>query len=86
MWKGTTVDELIKQLQEKTGLGVDQIKSVVSGVMDFLGDKLPGPIADQVKKLLGDEGDGGDAGGDDEGGGLMDKAKDMLGGFMGGDN
>ncbi|MDJ0960549.1 MAG: hypothetical protein QNJ88_07820 [Acidimicrobiia bacterium] len=78
------MDELIKQLQEKTGLGVDQIKSVVSGVMDFLGDKLPGPIADQVKKLLGDEGGDGDGGGD-EGGGLLDQAKDMLGGFMGGD-
>lgn len=79
------MDELIKQLQEKTGLGVDQIKSVVNGVMDFLGDKLPGPIAGQVKKLLGDEGDGGDAGGDDDGG-LVDKAKDMLGGFMGGND
>lgn len=80
------MDELIKQLQEKTGLGVDQIKSVVSGVMDFLGDKLPGPIAGQVKKLLGDEGDAApEAGGDDDGG-LMDKAKDMLGGFMGGND
>ena len=80
------MDQLIKQLQEKTGLGVDQIKSVVEGVMDFLGDKLPGPIAGQVKKLLG--GDDDDAGGDeggDEGGGLMDKAKDALGGFMGND-
>ena len=78
------MDDLIKQLQEKTGLGVDQIKSVVNGVMDFLGDKLPGPIAGQVKKLLGDEGDGGDdAGG---GGGLADQAKDMLGGFMGGNS
>jgi hypothetical protein len=75
------VDELIKQLQEKTGLGVDQIKSVLSGVRDFLGDKLPGPIADQVNKFLGDE--GGAAGGD-SGGGMMDQAKDMLGGFMGG--
>jgi hypothetical protein len=81
------MDELIKQLQEKTGLGVDQIKSVVSGVMDFLGDKLPGPIAGQVKKLLGDdEGGEDDAGGDDDGGGMMDKAKDMLGGFMGGND
>ncbi len=74
------MNDLIKQLQEKTGLGVDQIKSVLDGVMDFIGDKLPGPIANQVKGLLGDDaGDGGDAGG-----GLMDKAQDMLGGFMGG--
>jgi hypothetical protein len=72
------VDELIKQLQEKTGLGVDQIKTVISGVADFLGDKLPGPIGDQVTKLL-DDGDGGDGGG-----GMVDQAKDMLGGLMGG--
>ncbi len=79
------MDELIKQLQEKTGLGVDQIKTVISGVMDYLGDKLPAPIASQVTKLLGD--DSGDGGGDDGGGGgLMDQAKDMLGGIMGGGN
>ena len=80
------MDELIKQLQERTGLGVDQIKSVVSGVADFLGDKLPGPIGDQVSKLLGgdDEG-GGDDGGGDDGDSLMDKAKDALGGLLGGD-
>ena len=79
------MDQLIKQLQEKTGLGVDQIKSVIEGVMDFLGDKLPGPVAGQVKKLLGGDGDGGGDEGGDEGGGLMDKAKDALGGFMGKD-
>jgi hypothetical protein len=79
------MDELLKQLQEKTGLGADQIKSVVSGVADFLGDKLPGPIGDQVAKLLGgdEEGDA-DSGGGDEGG-LLDKAKDALGGLLGGD-
>jgi hypothetical protein len=77
------LDQLIKQLQEKTGLGVDQIKSVIEGVTDFLGDKLPGPIAGQVKKLLGD--DDADAGGGDEEGGLLDKATDALGGFMGND-
>lgn len=78
------MDELLKQLQEKTGLGADQIKSVVAGVADFLGDKLPGPIGDQVAKLLsGDDDGGGDSGGDD--GGLMDMAKDALGGLLGGD-
>lgn len=78
------MDDLIKQLQEKTGLGVDQIKSVVSGVADFLGDKLPGPLGTQVTKLLGGGDDEDDAGGDDDGGGLMDKAKDALGGLLGG--
>ena len=79
------MDELIKQLQEKTGLGADQIKSVVEGVAGFLGDKLPGPIGDQIKNLLGDDSGGDDGGDDDGGGGLMDQAKDMLGGFLGGD-
>jgi hypothetical protein len=79
------LDQLITQLQEKTGLGVDQIKSVVEGVADFLGDKLPGPLAGQVKKLLGGDGDeAADAGGD-EGGGLLDQAKGALGGLMGND-
>ena len=72
------MDDLIKQLTEKTGLGADKIKEVVEGVMDFLGDKLPGPVAGQVKKLLGGGDDGGDGG--DEGGGLMDKAKGLFGG------
>ncbi len=78
------MDELIKQLQDKTGLDTDKIKSVIEGVAGFLSDKLPGPIGDQVAKLLGG-GDGDEGGGDDEGGGLMDQAKDMLGGFLGKD-
>ncbi len=78
------MDELIKQLQEKTGLGVDQIKSVLEGVKEFLGDKLPGPLAGQLNKFLGDD-DAGDTGGDDgDGGALMDQAKNTLGGLMGG--
>lgn len=80
------MDELIKQLQEKTGLGADQIKQVIAGVADYLGDKLPGPVADQVNKYLSTDGDSGaaDSGGND--GGLMDQAKDALGGFMGGND
>ncbi len=77
------MDDLIKQLEEKTGLDVDKIKSVLEGVADFLSDKLPGPIGEQVGKLLG--GDDGDDDGDEGGGGLLDQAKDMLGGLMGGD-
>ncbi len=82
------MDDLIKQLQEKTGLGVDQIKSVVSGVADFLGDKLPGPLGSQVSKLLGGddtEDSAEESGGDDDGDSILDKAKDALGGLLGGD-
>ncbi|MFC2176973.1 hypothetical protein ACFLRH_01000 [Actinomycetota bacterium] len=53
---------------------------------DFLGDELPGPIGDQVSKLLGGDDDGADAGdGDDGDSGLLDQAKDALGGLLGGD-
>lgn len=78
------MDDLIKQLEEKTGLDVDKIKTVIEGVMNFLGDKLPDPIADHVKKLLGGdggEGDGNDDGGDG-GGDLLGQAKDLLGGLL----
>jgi hypothetical protein len=79
------VDDLIKQLEEKTGLAADQIRSVIEGVADFLGDKLPSPLGDQIKRLLGGGGDTAEGGDEGGGGGLMDQAKDMLGGFLGGD-
>lgn len=76
------MDDLIKQIQEKTGLPVDKAKDVIETVVGFVADKLPGPIGDQVKGFLGGDTGGGDAGGEDEGG-LMDKAKDALGGLGG---
>ena len=80
------MDELIKQLQEKTGLPVDKVQDVIETVIGFVADKLPGPIADQVKGFLGGDNDGESDGGGD--GGLLDKAKDALGGLGGllGDN
>jgi hypothetical protein len=76
------VDDLIKTIQEKTGLPVDKAQDVIETVIGFVADKLPGPIGDQVKNFLGGEGDDAAAEGDD-GGGLMDKAKDALGGLGG---
>ena len=73
------MDDLIKTIQEKTGLPVDKAQDVIETVVGFIADKLPGPIGDQVKGFLG--GDGGNGGG--EGEGLMDKAKDALGGLGG---
>lgn len=81
------MDELIKQVQEKTGLPVDKAQGAIETVINYIADKLPGPVGDQVKGFLDDDDTGGeDAGGDD--GGLMDTAKDALdalGGFLGGD-
>jgi hypothetical protein len=78
------MDELIEQLRDRTGLDPAMIQKVVAGVADFLGDKLPGPLGDQVHKLLGTEhGDAAPSDGPDAGD-LIDKAKDMLGGLLGG--
>ena len=75
------MDDLIKTIQEKTGLPVDKAQDVIETVVGFIADKLPGPIGDQVKGFLG--GDDGDDGGDGGGGGLLDQAKDALGGLGG---
>ncbi len=75
------MDDLIKTIQEKTGLPVDKAQDVIETVVGFIADKLPGPIGDQVKGFL--EG-GGEGGGDSGGGGdLLDQAKDALGGLGG---
>jgi hypothetical protein len=75
------VNELIKQITDKfDDIDMDKAKEIVGTVVGFIKDKLPGPIGDQVAKLVGD--DGGDDGGsssDD----MLGKAKDALGGLLG---
>jgi len=46
------MDELIKQLMEKTDLDEQAAQAVVPVVMEFFKDKLPNPIADQLDDLL----------------------------------
>lgn len=47
------MDELIKQVAQKANISPDQAKSAVEAVLAFLKDKLPAPLADQVKAALG---------------------------------
>ena len=47
------MDELIKMVTKKAGISETQAKQAVETVMDFLKDKLPGPIAGQVEGVLG---------------------------------
>ena len=75
------MDEIIKQVQEKTGLPVDKAKDAIEVVINFISDKLPEPVAGQVRGFL--DGDGGGAAGGGSAGDLMDKAKDALGGLGG---
>jgi hypothetical protein len=69
------MDELIKQVVERTGISESQAQTAVTTVLGFLKNKLPGPIAGQIDGVVG-----GAAG---AAGGLAGQAGDMLGGIGG---
>jgi hypothetical protein len=69
------MDELIKQVVERTGISEAQAQTAVTTVLGFLKDKLPAPIAGHLDGLLG-----GTAG---AAGGLGGAAGDVLGGLGG---
>ncbi len=73
------MDELIKKLTESAGIGEDVAKKVVEVMSDFMKEKLPAGIGDQVTGLLS----GGLGGVGDIAGKAGDIAKglgDILGG------
>ena len=63
------MEELIKQVVQKTGISEDQAKQAVKTVLDFLKQKLPAPIAAQLDGVLS--------------GGMPDLSKG-IGGLFGG--
>ncbi|HEX8561241.1 MAG TPA: hypothetical protein VF668_24325 [Pyrinomonadaceae bacterium] len=73
------MDELIKQVVERTGISETQAQTAVTTVLGFLKNRLPEPIAGQLDGLLG--GAAGAAGG--LAGGLAGSAGDVLGGLGG---
>lgn len=74
------MDELITKVAERAGINADQAKSAVAAVFEQLDDRLPGPIAQQVRSALGGGGDGdGDGGDGPDLGGLGDAAKGLFG-------
>jgi hypothetical protein len=57
------MDEVIQRLIEKTGLPEDKARMAVDTVVNFLKEKLPGPVAAQIDGLIaGDSGMSGNAG------------------------
>ena len=79
------MDDLIATIAEKAGISETQAKMAAGAIFDRIDDKLPAPIAAQVKKSLGLDTEGmlGSVMGDvKEGGlgGLADAAKGLLGG------
>jgi len=67
------MDELIKQVSDRTGISLDQARTAVDTVLGFLKNKLPAPIAGQIDNVVG--------GGDAAAGGLADIAS-KVGGFF----
>ncbi len=73
------MEELVKQVSERSGISEEQARTAVTTVVGFLKERLPAPIAGQVDNVLGSSagaiGSGIDA--------VTDKAGDLLGGLGG---
>ena len=67
------MDELIKKVAERTGIGEDKARTAVDTVVGFLKERLPAPLAGQVDNVLGSSAVGG----------VADRAGDMLGSLGG---
>lgn len=74
------MDKLLELVQEKAGISAEQAQKAIEAVVGFMKDKLPGPIGDQLSKLV----DGGDDEGGDDDGGMLGGITDKLGGLLGG--
>jgi hypothetical protein len=74
------MDKLLELVQEKAGISAEQAQKAIEAVVGFMKDKLPGPLGDQLSKLV----DGGDDEGGDDGGGMLGGITDKLGGLLGG--
>lgn len=64
------MEALIKMVVEKTGISESQATTAVNTVVDFMKDKLPAGIGDNLSSLL-------------DGKGSMDDIKDKLGNMFG---
>jgi hypothetical protein len=68
------MNELIKLVQEKTGIGEDAARSAIETVAGFLKGKLPAQFQPMVDKVLAGESL------DSLGGGVLDAVKGLFGG------
>ncbi|GMQ99041.1 MAG: hypothetical protein BMS9Abin17_1586 [Acidimicrobiia bacterium] len=52
-YERNTVDDLIAEIQEKTGLSTEKVLEVLTMVTDFMKDQLPEDLVEQVASYLG---------------------------------
>ncbi len=69
------MEELVRMVAEKAGISGESAESAVQTVVEFLEERLPGPIAEQIKSEL-DSGQGAD---------IAQQAMGALGGLFGKD-
>ena len=69
------MDELIKQVVERTGISEQQARGAVETVLGFIKTRLPEPLAGQLDGLVG--------GATGAAGGIAGAAGDVLGGLGG---
>lgn len=69
------MEELIKQVTERTGITEAQARTAIETVMNHLRDKLPASVSGTIDGALG--------GGANVAGDLSDTAQNMLGGIGG---
>ena len=75
------MEELVRQVAERTGISPEQAQTAVVTVLGFLKGRLPEPLAGQLDSFLGGGG-GADLGGL---GGAAGSVLGGLGGMLGGD-
>ncbi|MDQ1610662.1 MAG: hypothetical protein QOG00_593 [Pyrinomonadaceae bacterium] len=69
------MEELIKQVTERTGITEAQARTAIDTVMGYIRDKLPANVSGMIDGTLG--------GGANVAGGVADAAQNVLGGIGG---
>ena len=49
------MEELVRQITERTGISAPQARQAIEMVVDFAKQKLPAPLAGQLDSFLGNE-------------------------------
>ncbi len=73
-------DEIVKTVQEKTGVSEEVARKAVDATIAVLEDKLPDVVKPHVRSVLGMDGEKGE--GSEEGGDLMDSVMGAAKGFF----
>ena len=56
------MDQVVKLIQERTGISEEQARTAADTVIGFLKDRLPAPIAGQLDGVIGGGGQAGGSG------------------------